>query len=85
MASRAPSSRARSTRFAAESDAPAYLPLWQSGELARRAGIALGRLRKCTLCPRHCAAAPPPGFSLVQVTAITDFSRLRRTTYAVPG
>jgi len=33
---------------------PAYLALWQSGELARRVERALGKLADCTLCPRDC-------------------------------
>jgi putative pyruvate formate lyase activating enzyme len=33
---------------------PAYLKLWQSGELARRAERGLEKLADCTLCPREC-------------------------------
>lgn len=34
--------------------APSYVGLLQTGELARRAGEAWGRLSSCTLCPRQC-------------------------------
>jgi putative pyruvate formate lyase activating enzyme len=33
---------------------PAYLELWQSGELARRVTLGLERLADCVLCPRNC-------------------------------
>jgi putative pyruvate formate lyase activating enzyme len=33
---------------------PAYLALHGSGQLARRAEQARSRLRRCTMCPRHC-------------------------------
>lgn len=33
---------------------PAYLRLYESGELARRVEEALGALEDCTLCPRDC-------------------------------
>jgi len=33
---------------------PAYLELYQSGELLRRAAEAFESLRRCTLCPRAC-------------------------------
>jgi putative pyruvate formate lyase activating enzyme len=33
---------------------PAYLRLFESGELARRAERALAKLEDCTLCPRDC-------------------------------
>ena len=33
---------------------PAYLRLYQSGELARRVSEALAALEDCTLCPRNC-------------------------------
>jgi len=33
---------------------PAYLELWRSGELARRAARGLEKLADCTLCPRNC-------------------------------
>ena len=33
---------------------PAYLALWQSGELARRAERALAQLAVCRVCPRDC-------------------------------
>ena len=33
---------------------PAYLQLWQSGELARRVEMGLEKLADCTLCPRNC-------------------------------
>jgi len=33
---------------------PAYLPLYENGELARRVERALGLLRSCTACPRDC-------------------------------
>jgi putative pyruvate formate lyase activating enzyme len=33
---------------------PAYLSLYRSGELARRAEAALERLRHCLVCPRNC-------------------------------
>ncbi len=33
---------------------PAYLRLYESGELERRAGRALGMLESCTACPRNC-------------------------------
>jgi len=35
---------------------PAYLKLWRSRELARRAGLGLEKLANCTLCPRSCRA-----------------------------
>ncbi len=34
---------------------PAYLSLWRSGELQRRADAAIGSLADCHLCPRQCA------------------------------
>jgi putative pyruvate formate lyase activating enzyme len=34
---------------------PAYLELYESGELARRVEEALETLRSCTVCPRDCA------------------------------
>ena len=33
---------------------PAYLALWQSGELARRVELGLEKLTDCSLCPRNC-------------------------------
>ncbi len=33
---------------------PAYLSVWESGELAARVERALGRLADCVLCPRDC-------------------------------
>ena len=33
---------------------PAYLKLWQSGELARRIKLGLEKLADCVLCPRDC-------------------------------
>jgi putative pyruvate formate lyase activating enzyme len=33
---------------------PAYLKLWESGELSRRVGCGLQRLADCALCPRNC-------------------------------
>jgi len=33
---------------------PAYLELWQSGELASRVELGLEKLANCTLCPRAC-------------------------------
>jgi len=33
---------------------PAYLHLYESGELARRVDLAVEKLRDCTLCPRNC-------------------------------
>ena len=33
---------------------PAYLSLWQSGELVVRVELALSRLGDCVLCPRDC-------------------------------
>jgi len=33
---------------------PAYLELWQSGELARRVKLGLEKLADCILCPRDC-------------------------------
>lgn len=33
---------------------PAYLPLYRSGELARRVETALDSLRSCRVCPRKC-------------------------------
>jgi putative pyruvate formate lyase activating enzyme len=33
---------------------PAYLELWQSGELARRVKLGLEKLGDCVLCPRNC-------------------------------
>ncbi|HYB76867.1 MAG TPA: radical SAM protein [Candidatus Bathyarchaeia archaeon] len=33
---------------------PAYLELWQSGELARRVKLGLTKLADCVLCPRNC-------------------------------
>jgi putative pyruvate formate lyase activating enzyme len=35
---------------------PAYLALYRTGELARRAGEAVAELAHCTLCPRVCGA-----------------------------
>ncbi|HVP42177.1 MAG TPA: hypothetical protein VMS96_02030 [Terriglobales bacterium] len=34
---------------------PAYLSLWRSGELRRRADAAIAGLAECRLCPRQCA------------------------------
>ncbi len=39
-----------------ESFRPAYLALYQSGELQRRAEQALAALQACRLCPRDCGA-----------------------------
>jgi len=33
---------------------PAYLELWQSGELARHVKLGLEKLADCVLCPRNC-------------------------------
>jgi putative pyruvate formate lyase activating enzyme len=33
---------------------PAYVRLWRSGELARRAELGLQKLADCVLCPRNC-------------------------------
>ncbi|MBI1738059.1 MAG: radical SAM protein, partial [Acidobacteria bacterium] len=33
---------------------PAYLRLYESGELARRVATAREKLRDCVLCPREC-------------------------------
>jgi len=33
---------------------PAYLKLWESGELSRRVALGLNKLADCTLCPRNC-------------------------------
>ncbi|MFH1830553.1 MAG: 4Fe-4S cluster-binding domain-containing protein [Pseudomonadota bacterium] len=33
---------------------PSYLSLFQSGELARRAGRAYAAMKECRLCPRNC-------------------------------
>ena len=33
---------------------PAYLKLWESGELSRRVELGLEKLTDCTLCPRNC-------------------------------
>ena len=33
---------------------PAYLELWQSGELMRRVTLGLEKLADCVLCPRNC-------------------------------
>jgi putative pyruvate formate lyase activating enzyme len=33
---------------------PAYLDLWQSGELERRVKLGLEKLADCVLCPRNC-------------------------------
>lgn len=33
---------------------PAYLKLWQSGELLRRVELGLEKLADCALCPRNC-------------------------------
>jgi len=33
---------------------PAYLELWQSGELVRRIKLGLEKLADCVLCPRNC-------------------------------
>jgi len=33
---------------------PAYLELWQSGELAGRVDFGLKKLADCVLCPRNC-------------------------------
>jgi len=35
---------------------PAYLALYESGELKRRAEEAVARLAKCDICPRECGA-----------------------------
>jgi putative pyruvate formate lyase activating enzyme len=37
-----------------DSFCPAYLSLWNSGELARRVEHAVSKLADCTLCPRDC-------------------------------
>ena len=44
------------SRFFLASDAfePAYMKLYRSGELRRRAEAALAHLAHCTLCPRNC-------------------------------
>ncbi|MEW6045460.1 MAG: radical SAM protein [Bacillota bacterium] len=41
---------------AAQSWQPAYLALYESGELERRAGRAVAALESCRLCPRNCGA-----------------------------
>jgi putative pyruvate formate lyase activating enzyme len=41
-------------RAAEETREPAYLALWKSGELERRAERALEQLRVCRVCPRDC-------------------------------
>jgi len=46
--------RERSNPSNVMGSAPAYLALYQSGELAARAEDARLRLRSCTLCPRRC-------------------------------
>jgi putative pyruvate formate lyase activating enzyme len=33
---------------------PAYLKLWESGELSRRVELGLEKLADCALCPRNC-------------------------------
>ena len=33
---------------------PAYLELWQSGELSRRVELGLEKMADCVLCPRNC-------------------------------
>ena len=33
---------------------PAYLKLWESGELSRRVELGLQKLADCALCPRNC-------------------------------
>jgi putative pyruvate formate lyase activating enzyme len=33
---------------------PAYLKLWESGELARRVELGFEKLAECALCPRNC-------------------------------
>ena len=33
---------------------PAYLQLWESGELSRRVELGLEKLADCALCPRNC-------------------------------
>jgi putative pyruvate formate lyase activating enzyme len=38
----------------AESFEPAYLTLYRSGELAKRAVVAVAELADCRLCPRNC-------------------------------
>jgi putative pyruvate formate lyase activating enzyme len=38
----------------AEPPEPAYLALWRSGELQRRAQSALDELESCVVCPREC-------------------------------
>ena len=35
---------------------PAYVRLWESGDLQRRAARALAQLEDCVLCPRNCHA-----------------------------
>jgi len=35
---------------------PAYVALWESGELERRVTEAYRRLESCEICPRHCHA-----------------------------
>jgi putative pyruvate formate lyase activating enzyme len=44
-------------------EAPAYLPLARSGELARRAHDGAARLRSCDLCPRRCGVDRSAGES----------------------
>jgi hypothetical protein len=34
---------------------PAYLKLWESGELSRRVERGLEKLADCALCPRNCS------------------------------
>ncbi|MBE3597309.1 MAG: radical SAM protein [Limnochordaceae bacterium] len=41
---------------ATPSSYPAYLALYESGELERRAGRAVAALASCRLCPRNCGA-----------------------------
>ena len=35
---------------------PAYLTLYESGELKKRVEEAVARLEKCDICPRECGA-----------------------------
>ncbi len=44
----------RSTAVNRRNFQPAYLGLWQSGELKRRVEVALQKLADCALCPRNC-------------------------------
>jgi len=44
----------RSLAITSASFQPAYLKLWESGELSRRVKLGLEKLTACTLCPRNC-------------------------------